>query len=53
MRASGIADEAGGVVCEEPHPAIETVAAVNVVVADGLHGDGFPAFDDAAAIGGH
>ena len=38
---------------EEPHPAIEAIAAMNVVVANDLNGNGIPAFNEAAAVSGH
>lgn len=38
---------------EEPHPAVEAIATVNVIVADDLHGNGIPSFDEAAAVSGH
>lgn len=38
---------------KKTHPAIEAIAAVNVIVADDLHGNGIPSFDEAAAVCGH
>jgi hypothetical protein len=38
---------------QQPHPAIEAIAADDITVANGLHGQQIPMFAEATAIGGH
>jgi len=52
-RGGRSADEFRAVVSKQSHPAIEAIAAVDVVVSDGLYGERFASLGKAAVMSSH